>query len=117
MNLQNKIVLFQEKQIRRVWHDEHWYFAVVDVIETLSESSNPRDYWYRLKKRELESSRTDLSTICRQLKVESSDGRKYTIDCATTEGLLRLIMSIPSPKAEPFKLWLAQVRQRAYGRN
>lgn len=109
MNSDNKIVLFQEKQIRRTWHDEQWYFAVVDVIETLTDSSNPRDYWYRLKKRELESSKIDLSTICRQLKVESSDGKKYTIDCSNTEGVFRLIMSIPSPKAEPFKLWLAQV--------
>ena len=105
----NKVVLFQEKQIRRVWHEDQWFFAVVDAIETLTDSDKPRDYWYRLKKREAESSGFQLSTICRQLKLASSDGKKYTTECANTEGLFRIIMAIPSPKAEPFKLWLAQV--------
>ena len=68
MNQSNKIILFQEKQIRRLWQDEQWFFAVVDVLEVLTESTNPRDYWYRLKKRELEHGKIDLSTICRQLK-------------------------------------------------
>ena len=109
MNQDNKIILFQEQQIRRIWQDEQWYYAVVDVLEVLTDSTNPRDYWYRLKKRELENAEIQLSTICRQLKIESSDGRKYAIDCANNEALLRIIMSVPSPKAEPFKLWLAQV--------
>lgn len=109
MNQDNKIVLFQEKQIRRVWHKEQWFFTVVDVLEVLTGSSNPRDYWYRLKKREIEGGKIDLSTNCRQLKIPASDGKKYAMDCANTEGLLRIIMSVPSPKAEPFKMWLAQV--------
>ncbi len=106
---QNKIVVFQEKQIRRVWYNEEWWFAVVDVIEVLTESTKPRDYWYRLKKRELESSGVELSTNCRQLKMQSSDGKKYLTECANTETMFRIIQSIPSPKAEPFKRWLAQV--------
>lgn len=109
MNQENKIVVFQEKQIRRIWHKEEWWFAVVDVIEALTESVKPRDYWYRLKKREKEGSGVELSTICRQLKLESSDGKKYKTDCANTQGMFRIIQSIPSPKAEPFKQWLAKV--------
>lgn len=102
---QNKaIVLFQEKQVRRIWHNEKWYFSVVDVIEVLTDSPNPRVYWGVLKGRE-----SQLFTNCKQLKLASTDGKKYATDCANTEGLLRIIMSIPSPKAEPFKLWLAQV--------
>jgi DNA-damage-inducible protein D len=105
----NKIILFQEKQIRRILIDDEWFYSVIDVIEVLTDSENPRDYWYRLKKREVESGGIQLSTICRQLKLEASDGKKYSTDCANTEGLFRIIMSVPSPKAEPFKLWLAQV--------
>lgn len=105
------IKLFESKKIRSVWIDEEqkWFFAVVDVIEALTDSEKPRDYWYRLKKREKESSGIELSTFCRQLKVESSDGKKYQTDCSDVEGLLRIIQSIPSPKAEPFKRWLAKV--------
>lgn len=106
---QNKLVVFQEKEIRRIWDKEEWWFAVVDVIEVLTESTNPRDYWYRLKKREMESSGVQLSTNCRQLKMESSDGKKYQTECANTETMFRIIQSIPSPKAEPFKAWLAKV--------
>lgn len=102
---QNKtIALFQEKQVRRVWHDEMWYFSIVDVIEVLTDSPKPRVYWGVLKKRE-----PQLFTNCKQLKLVSADGKKYATDCANTEGLLRIIMSVPSFKAEPFKLWLAQV--------
>ncbi len=106
----SNIKLFQDKKIRAQYNkqEEKWYFAVVDVIEVLTESVKPRDYWYRLKKRE-KTNGIDLSTICRQLKLPSTDGKKYTIDCASTEGLLRIIQSIPSPKAEPFKRWLAKV--------
>lgn len=105
------IKLFESKKIRSVWNEEEekWYFAVVDVIEALTDSDKPRDYWYRLKKREKDSAGIQLSTICRQLKVESSDGKKYQTECSDVEGLLRIIQSIPSPKAEPFKRWLAQV--------
>lgn len=103
MELENKIVLFQEKQIRRTWYNSEWYFSVVDVVEVLTGSPNPRNYWSMLKKRE-----PQLYTICVQLKLESADGKKYATDCASTESLLRIIMAVPSPKAEPLKLWLAQ---------
>jgi hypothetical protein len=102
--------LFENQQIRSDWNEEEqeWYFAVVDVVAVLTDSSDPKDYWYRMKKREKVSG-FELSTICRQLKLESSDGKKYATDCATKQGLLRIIQSIPSPKAEPFKQWLAYV--------
>lgn len=104
------IKLFQEKKIRSEWieSESKWVFAVVDVIEILTDSVKPRDYWYRLKQREL-SNGIDLSTICRQLKLKSTDGKMYQTECADAEGLLRIIQSIPSPKAEPFKRWLAKV--------
>ena len=105
----NALVVFQGKEIRRIWHNEQWYFSVVDVVGALTDSIDAKDYWYRLKKRELESSGIELSTFCRQLKLEASDGKKYTTDCANTESMFRMIQSIPSPKAEPFKMWLAKV--------
>jgi DNA-damage-inducible protein D len=80
----------------------------VYVVAILTDSPDPKDYWYRMKKRE-KISGIELTTICRQLKLESSDGKKYETDCADTQGLLRIIQSIPSPKAEPFKQWLAKV--------
>ena len=106
----NNIQLFESKKILSVWNveEELWYFAVVDVIAILTDSPDAKDYWYRMKKRE-KLSGVELSTLCRQLKMESVDGKKYATDCTTTEGLLRLIQSIPSPKAEPFKQWLAKV--------
>ena len=106
----SNIKLFQEKTIRSQWikSEGKWFFAVVDVVEVLTESIKPRDYWYRLKKRE-KNSGIDLSTICRQLKMRSSDGKSYNTECADAQGLLRIIQSIPSPKAEPFKRWLAKV--------
>jgi hypothetical protein len=100
----NKIALFQEKKIRREWHNDEWYFSVIDIVELLTDSANPRKYWSVLKVRE-----PQLATICSQLKMLSSDGKNYKTDCANTEGVLRLIMSVPSPKAEPFKQWLSQV--------
>src|SRR3989344_456769 len=102
------LVVFQDKKIRRIWYDGEWYFSVIDVVAVLTESLDSKDYWYRLKKRELESN-IELSTFCRQLKLPSSDGKSYETDCATTKSLFRIIQSIPSPKAEPFKLWLANV--------
>ena len=103
------LVLFEEKEIRRKWKDNDWYFSVIDVIYALTNSSNPRDYWYRMKKRASEEEQIELSTICRQLKLASKDGKNYLTDCSNTKGILRIIQSIPSKKAEPFKLWLAQV--------
>lgn len=108
MGKKNKLVVFEDKKIRRIWHNEEWYFSVVDVVEVLTESTDAKDYWYRLKKRELEHG-IELSTNCRQLKLESTDGKKYLTDCANTKSLFRIIQSIPSKKAEPFKQWLAQV--------
>lgn len=107
----SNIKLFESKKIRSLWNEQEkkWYFSVVDVIEALTDSEKPRDYWYRLKRREKESSQIELSTICRQLKLESSDGKKYKTECSDVEGMLRIIQSIPSPKAEPFKRWLAKV--------
>ena len=106
----SNIKLFEHKKIRSLWNEEEqkWYFVIVDVIEILTDSPDPKDYWCRMKKRE-KLSGIELSTICRQLKIESTDGKKYTTDCANAKGLLRIIQSVPSPKAEPFKLWLAQV--------
>ena len=106
----SNIKLFEDKKVRSLWNEseEEWYFSVVDVIQVLTDSSDPKDYWYRMEKRE-KLSGFELSTICRQLKIEATDGKKYATDCASTEGLLRIIQSIPSPKAEPFKLWLAKV--------
>ena len=106
----SNIKLFESKQVRSLWDEkeQQWYFAVVDVVEILTDSPDPKDYWYRMKKRE-KLSGIELSTICRQLKMESTDGKKYKTDCANTQGLLRIIQSIPSSKAEPFKQWLAKV--------
>lgn len=109
MDENKALVVFQDKKIRRKWDSEEWWFSVVDVIAALTDSADATDYWYRLKKRETESSGIELSTICRQLKLLSTDGKEYQADCANTEGLFRIIQSIPSPKAEPFKLWLAKV--------
>jgi hypothetical protein len=106
----SNIKLFEEKKVRSDWNEneEQWYFSVIDVIQVLTDSLDPKDYWYRMKKRE-KLSGIELSTICRQLKMEATDGKRYATDCSNTQGLLRIIQSVPSPKAEPFKLWLAQV--------
>jgi hypothetical protein len=106
----SNIKLFESKQIRSIWNeeDQKWYFSVIDVVEALTDSPNPRDYWYRIKQRE-KISGAELSTICRQFKLEAPDGKLRETDCSHSEGLLRIIQSIPSPKAEPFKLWLAKV--------
>jgi len=106
--VENRLVVFQSKEIRRLLIDNIWFFAVVDVIAALTDSDKPRDYWYRMKQRE-KISGVELSTICRQFKLEAQDGKLRETDCANTEGIFRIIQSIPSPKAEPFKLWLAKV--------
>lgn len=109
MDSKDALIVFEGARIRQKWHDDQWYFSVVDVVRLLTDSVDPKDYWYRLKKRESESSGIELSTYCRQLKLPSSDGKNYNTDCANTESMLRIIQSIPSPKAEPFKRWLAKV--------
>ncbi len=108
-NTHHKIALFEKKQIRKIWHDKEWYFSVVDVVGVLTDSTDSKDYWYRIKKRVTDDEGAELSTICRQLKIPASDGKNYQTDCTNTEGILRIIQSIPSPKAEPFKRWLAKV--------
>src|SRR5574341_2619219 len=109
MDSKDALVVFEGAKIRRIWHEDQWYFSVVDVVRILTDSTDPKDYWYRLKKREMESSGIELSTFCRQLKLPSTDGKKYETDCANTESMFRIIQSIPPPKAEPFKRWLAKV--------
>src|SRR5574344_890406 len=110
MNKQNEIKVFEDKQVRSVWdaEQEKWYISIVDVISVLTESTNPRKYWSVLKTR-LKAEGSQLTTNCSQLKMQSADGKFYLTDVADTEQLFRLIQSIPSPKAEPFKQWLAQV--------
>ena len=98
----NKLALFEDKEIRKTWENERWYFSVIDVVYALTDSVNPRDYWYKLKQRVNEEEKIELSTICRQLKLQSSDGKKYKTDCSDTEGILRIIQSILSYKAEVF---------------
>lgn len=110
MTKKDAIKIFEDKKIRTVWDDktEMWYFSIVDVIEVLTDSDRPRKYWSDLKKK-LKAEGSQLSEEIGQLKLPSSDGKLYKTDVATTEQLFRLIQSIPSPKAEPFKLWMAQV--------
>ena len=105
------VKICEGSQIRSVWDNEReeWYFSVVDVIGSLTESNNPRDYWYRVKKRMSEEERSELSTFCRQLKLKSTDGKSYKTDVADMQGIFRIIQSVPSAKAEPFKMWLAEV--------
>ena len=104
-----KMVVFGAKQIRRVWHDEQWFFSVVDIIAALTDSDAPKKYWTAMKRREEKTTGFQLSTICRQLKLTSADGKSYKTEAVNTEAAFRIIQSIPSPKAEPFKRWLAQV--------
>ena len=109
-NSQNNLKLFENKKIRYVWNaeEEEWYFSVVDVVEVLTESDRPRKYWNDLKKK-LEMEGSQLSDKIGQLKLPSSDGKLYKTDVLSTKNILRLIQSIPSPRAEPFKIWLAEV--------
>ena len=103
--------LFEGKEIRSIWdaEKEEYYFSVVDVIFALTDSLNPRDYWYKLKIRMTEEEKSEVSTKCRQLKMKAQDGKMRETDTLDTKGIFRLIESIPSPKAEPFKMWLAQL--------
>jgi len=106
----NKIKLFEDKRVRYAWDEEaeKWWFSVVDIIEILTESENPRKYWSVLKVR-LKKEGSELATNCSQLKLAATDGKNYNTDVMDTEQVLRLIQSVPSKKAEPFKLWLAKV--------
>ena len=109
---QNEIQLFDGKRVRYVWDEEQekYFFSVVDVIRVLTDSDNPRNYWKVLKNR-LRKEGNESVTNCNQLKLPASDGKNYLTDVADTEQVFRLIQSIPSKKAEPFKLWLASLGQ------
>ncbi|MCK4729987.1 MAG: Bro-N domain-containing protein [Candidatus Aenigmarchaeota archaeon] len=104
MDSDKALVVFEDKEIRRIWHNYEWYFSVSDIIAVLTDSKDSKAYWRKLKERE-----PQIVTICHELKLPSSDGKFYNSDCATTKNAFRLIQSIPSKKAEPFKQWLAQV--------
>jgi len=101
---QKGLIVFQDRSIRRLWHDDQWFYSVVDIVAVLSESDNPTTYWRVLKHRE-----PQLVTICNGLKMPAEDGKLRYTDCVNTKNAFRLIQSIPSKKAEPFKMWLAQV--------
>jgi len=111
MENDNSVKLFDSKKVRTHWDalEEQWYFSVIDVVSILTDSSNSRDYWFKMKIRVNLEDGFELSTNCRQFKLKASDGKMRLTDCANTQQLLRIIQSIPSPKAEPFKQWLAKV--------
>jgi DNA-damage-inducible protein D len=111
MDKDKEIIAFEHYKIRRLYDEksEIWYFSVIDVVGALTDSANPRDYWFKMKIRVKTEAGVELSTICRQFKMKAPDDKMRTTDCANAEGLLRIIQSIPSPKAEPFKQWLAKV--------
>jgi DNA-damage-inducible protein D len=113
-SMENQLTPFEGKEIRKVWHNDDWYFNVVDIINALSVSENPRNYWAQTKKRLIEKEGANqLVTNCHRLKFMGTDGRFRAMDAANTEGVFRIIMSIPSPKTEPLKLWLASVGKQA----
>ncbi|KKR34909.1 MAG: Prophage antirepressor [Candidatus Magasanikbacteria bacterium GW2011_GWA2_40_10] len=109
MDTTTHIAIFKGKQIRKILFQNEWWFSVVDVVEALTNSVNPNDYWYKVKIRVKEEDQIELSTICRQLKLLAPDGKMRETDCANTEGMFRIVQSISSPKAEPLKRWLARV--------
>lgn len=111
MNKDQTLTAFEKQPIRRLYDEskEMWYFSVIDVVAALTDSVNPRDYWFKMKIRVKSEDGFELSTMCRQFKMKASDGKMRETDCSNVEGLLRIVQSIPSPKAEPFKQWLAKV--------
>ena len=106
---QGKIVVFGAKQIRRSWVDDQWFFSVVDIVGALTDSTSPAKYWDAMKRREKASSGVDLSTFCRKVPLTGADGKTYRSEAVNTQAAFRIIQSIPSSKAEPFKRWLAEV--------
>lgn len=107
--LENGLSIFEGSKIRKTWHNEEWWFSVVDIVDALTNSEDPRNYWKVLKFRLSEENGNQPVTFCNQLKLVAEDGKMRETDCVNTEGAFRIIQSIPSPKAEPFKLWLAKV--------
>jgi hypothetical protein len=106
---QGRIIVFGARRIRREWVDDQWYFSVVDIVAVLTDSDAPSKYWTAMKRRVEAASGIQLSTLCRQLRLTSADGKSYLTEAASTENAFRIIQSVPSAKAEPFKRWLAQV--------
>jgi DNA-damage-inducible protein D len=106
--MENQLIPFEGKEIRKAWHNDEWYFSIVDVIGVLTDSAKPSTYWGMLKKRE-----PHLFTNCEKVKLKGQDGKSYPSDCGNTEGVFRILMSVPSPKAEPLKLWLASLGKQA----
>ncbi|MDO8657717.1 MAG: Bro-N domain-containing protein [Candidatus Levybacteria bacterium] len=106
---ETRIAIFRGKNIRKTIYQNEWWLSVVDVVQALTGSTDSNDYWYKMKIRVKSEDGIELSTICRQLKLKAPDGKMRETDCANTEGIFRIVQSIPSPKAEPFKLWLAKV--------
>jgi DNA-damage-inducible protein D len=109
MEKDHRIALFEEKEIRKVWHNDEWWFSVVDVVSVLTKSERPRKYWSDLKIKLKSDENFEVSEKIGQLKLPASDGKYYASDCANTESIFRIIQSIPSPNANKFKLWLARV--------
>lgn len=108
-NKLTQIPFLHEKQIRKIHFEDDWWFSIIDIIAFFADNEDPAAYWHKMKRREKGIADIELSTNFRQLKLMASDGKKYVTDCANTEGIFRIIQSIPSPKAEPFKLWLAKI--------
>lgn len=108
MEEQNKLALFEGKQIRKEWYNEQWYFSVLDIVEILTDSSNPTDYFKKIRKRD-EELKIYVGTNCPQIEMKGKEGKKRKTIAANTEGVFRIVMSIPSPKAEPLRQWMAQV--------
>ena len=105
----SNLIPFEGNEIRKEWHNGQWYFSIIDVIEALTETERPRKYWNDLKKKLTTEGYNETSEKIGQLKMRAADGKSRLTDCANTEGILRIIMSVPSPKAEPFRMWMAQV--------
>ncbi len=110
--METNIAVFRGKEIRKTIHNNEWWFSIVDIVEMLTGTERPRKYWSDLKKKLSEEGYDELSEKIGQLKMQSSDGKYYETDCANTETIFRIIQSIPSPKAEPFKRWLAKAVYR-----
>lgn len=111
LNENKELVLFENSRIRRQMYNDEWYYSIIDIIEILTESKDPADYWSKLKKRIDAEEFAELSTNCRQLKLVAKDGKKRPTDCANRQTIFRLIQSVPSPNAEPFKQWFAQLAE------
>src|SRR3989304_5781322 len=107
--METHLAVFKGKQIRRMLHNDEWWFSIIDIVEVLTGTERPRKYWSDLKKKLSEEGYDELSEKIGQLKMQAADGKFYETDCANTEAMFRIIQSIPSPKAEPFKRWLAKV--------